>query len=73
MSLLHPYVLGGALLVAALIAGGSYIAGYSNGKETVLTRLKDDRITILKDGQAIDNKVIGADDNALCDLLGGCS
>lgn len=72
-SFLNPYVIGGAILAAVAVGAGSYWAGYSSGKETVLNRLKDDRITILKDGQAVDNKVLGADDNALCDLLGGCS
>lgn len=73
MTLLHPYILGGALLGAIVLAGGSFVWGYSAGKETVLNRLKDDRITVFQDGVKIDNEVLGADDNALCDLLGGCS
>lgn len=73
MSFLHPYVLGGAIFGAVLLAGGGYVWGYSAGKETVLNRLKDDRITVFQNGVKIDNKVLGADDDALCDLLGGCS
>lgn len=50
----------------------SHVAAYQSGKQSVLDTLKDDRITILKDGQEIDNEVIGADDDYLCKLLGGC-
>lgn len=71
-SFLNPYVMGGAILAAVAIGGGSYLWGYSSGKETILNRLKDDRITILKDGQAVDNEVLAADTDQLCAMLGGC-
>lgn len=69
---LNPYILGGAVLGAALLVGGSYWWGYDSGKDSVLTRLKDDRITILQDGKRIDEEILDADDDALCALLGGC-
>lgn len=58
-----------ALLV---VAGGIYLVGHHEGRLSVLDGLKDQRITILKDGKQIDEKVLGADDSALCSLLGGC-
>ncbi len=32
MSLLHPYVLGGALIAAVVLSGGSYIKGRMDGR-----------------------------------------
>lgn len=60
---------------AVIILGGlawSHTAAYRAGKSAVLARLQSGRITILKDGRRIDEKVLGADDSALCRLLGGC-
>lgn len=71
-SFLNPYVIGGALAALVLTNAATGLYGYSKGKETVLNRLKDDRITILKDGQAVDNEVLNADDQELCRLLGNC-
>ncbi len=63
--------LGPVLLVLAL-AAGIYLYGHHRGEEAVLQRLQSDRITILKDGKAIDVEVLRADDATLCDKLGGC-
>ncbi|ESZ40072.1 hypothetical protein [Mesorhizobium sp. L2C066B000] len=60
-----------ALLVAVLVAG-SYLYGRRDGRAALAAELAGDRITILKDGKAIDNEVLAADDPALCALLGGC-
>ncbi len=67
-----PYLIIGAVLAAGLVIGGSYWHGYANGKEAVLQKLKDERITLLKDGQKIDDEVLNADDAELCELLGSC-
>lgn len=61
-----------ALVLAATAAGGLYLKGRADGRAAVLARLQADRITILKDGREIDDEVLGADDDALCALLGGC-
>ncbi|WP_048647507.1 hypothetical protein [Nitratireductor soli] len=60
--------------VAVVLAGlaWSHLTVYGAGKQAVLDRLKDDRITVLKDGKAIDDEVLGADTDTLCGLLGGC-
>ena len=71
-SFLNPYVICGAILAAVVLTTGGYVKGRVDGREAILQRLQDDRITILKDGQAVDNTVLGADDNALCSMLGGC-
>src|SRR5690606_7695502 len=60
--------------VFAMIAGlaWSHTAAYRAGKSTVLTKLQNDRITILQDGRKIDEEALNADDAGLCALLGGC-
>lgn len=60
-----------ALLVAVLVAV-AYLYGRHDGRAALAAELAGDRITILKDGKAIDNEVLAADDPALCALLGGC-
>lgn len=62
----------GAVLAVALVCGGLYLWGHHDGRQAVLDRLAADRITILKDGKAIDHEVLDADDDGLCALLGGC-
>lgn len=63
--------LGAAIGVAALLTF-THIYVYNAGKDTVLARLKDQRIEVLKDGKKIDAEVLAADDDALCAILGGC-
>ncbi|ESY10492.1 MULTISPECIES: hypothetical protein [unclassified Mesorhizobium] len=60
-----------ALLVAVLVAA-AYLYGRHDGRAALAAELAGDRITILRDGKAIDNEVLAADDPALCALLGGC-
>ncbi len=61
-----------AVLAVSVMAGGIYLYGYQRGAASVLQRLQSDRITILKDGKAIDDEVLGADADDLCGFLGGC-
>lgn len=61
-----------AFLAVATIARVIYVKGRADGRASVLNKIAADRITILKDGKEIDDAVLGADDNALCALLGGC-
>lgn len=72
MSFLNPYVLIAALLALLAVAGTSYQAGRVHERADIATRLQDSRITVLKDGKAIDDEVLRADDSGLCALLGGC-
>lgn len=62
---------GGGLAVLAA-AGAIYLKGHLDGRASVVQRLTEDRVTILKDGKAIDDEVAAADDDVLCALLGGC-
>lgn len=62
----------GAVIVVLAGLAWSHLWVYGAGKDSVLNRLKDDRITVLKDGRAIDDEVLRADDTMLCTLLGGC-
>lgn len=58
-------------VIAALLTF-SHIYAINYGKGVILSRLSSDRIKVLKDGQAVDKEVLGADDTTLCGLLGGC-
>lgn len=62
----------GALAGASIAFTCGYFIGHSAGKKSVLATLQAQRVTILKDGKQIDEKVLGADDDSLCGLLGGC-
>lgn len=70
-----PWLIAGALAVALAVAAamtGIYVKGRADGRAVVAAKLAEDRITILRDGKAIDYEVLAADDDALCGLLGGC-
>ena len=62
-----------AIVAGVALIGYSYIRVYNAGKDAVYAKLKDDRISILKDGKAIDEKVLSADDNELMCLLVACT
>lgn len=64
-----------AAVALAAIAGLSTLSymSYSAGKQSVLDRLKDDRITVLQDGKKIDDSVLAADDDALYCMLVNCT
>lgn len=63
---------GGIVIGAALMSGPVYFYGKAVGRANVVSEMKDDRITILKDGKKIDEDVLASDDAALCGFLGGC-
>ena len=63
---------GGALLLAGAVIGGTYQLGRHSEKVALAAKLADGRITILKDGKEIDEKVLSGDDDYLCSILGGC-
>lgn len=57
---------------AAAGLAATHLAAYEGGREAVMRKLQDDRITILQDGRKIDERVLRADDFSLCNMLGGC-
>lgn len=59
------------IALALALAYTHYVA-YSSGKQSVLSRLQNDRIEILKDGKRIDEGVLAADDLTLVCLLTDC-
>lgn len=62
-------------LAVAVLLGGAYwsVTLYNAGKNAVVDKLKDDRITILKEGRKIDESVLSTDDDGLtCILLDNC-
>lgn len=62
------------IIVAAISAiGYSYVRVWNAAQGAVYAKLKDDRITLLKDGKAIDDKVLQADDDELRCLLVDCT
>lgn len=73
MRIFNTALIGGGIVIgAALMAAPAYFVGKGAGKAEVAVGLQDDRITILKDGQKIDEGALQADDFDLCGLLGGC-
>lgn len=71
-ALLNPYALLAALLALLAIVATSYQTGRLHERAAIAAKLQDGRITVLKDGKAIDDEVLRADDAGLCALLGGC-
>lgn len=61
-----------AVALVGGVLGATYFKGRHDAASRIEARLKDDRITILKDGRRIDDKVENLDDAGLCVLLGGC-
>jgi len=62
------------LAVAVLLGAGWWsVKLYNAGKDSVVEKLKDDKITILKEGRKIDENVLSTDDDGLtCILLDNC-
>lgn len=70
---LNTYLILGAVVAIGVALGGAYFKGRNDGRSALLRQMQEDRIAIFKDGQKIDEEVIGADDVYLCQLLGGCA
>ena len=66
--MLKPYLYGA--LALALV--GTHYFMYNAGKQSVLQRLTNDRLEVLKDGQKVDAAVYAADDDGLVCLLIDC-
>lgn len=60
------------IVIVAVVLTISHVCVYYGGKSSVYSRFKDDNITILKGGNEVDLQVYQADDDRLCQLLGGC-
>lgn len=67
------YLYGGLAFLVVIGLGISHSMAFKAGKNSIEQKLKDDRITILKDGKKIDENVLSADDNGLlCLMLDNC-
>lgn len=67
------YLIVGGIIAAVL--GFSYysLTLYNAGKDAVVSKLQEDKITILKEGRQIDENVLSTDDDGLtCILLDNC-
>lgn len=62
--------------LALIVVGGisyTHYAAYKSGKDSVVQKLQQDRIDLLKDGKKIDENVLSADDDGLlCIMLDNC-
>lgn len=66
--MLKPYLYG----AMALALVGTHYFMYNAGKQSVLQRLTNDRVEVIKDGQKVDAAVYSADDDGLICLLIAC-
>ncbi|AEY69700.1 hypothetical protein V19_31 [Brucella phage V_19] len=66
--MLKPYLYG----AMALALVGTHYFMYNAGKQSVLQRLSNDRVEVIKDGQKVDAAVYAADDDGLVCLLIDC-
>ena len=66
--MIKPYIYGAIAL--ALI--GTHYFSYNAGRQSVLQKLSNDRVEVIKDGQKVDAAVYAADDDGLVCLLIDC-
>lgn len=64
--------IGLAVAVMTALAFG-YASAYKSGKESIVTKLQEDKIVVLKNNQAIDEKALAADDDSLTCMLIDCA
>ena len=64
-------VMGGLIVLPIALAVGFGI-GVRFEKNKLAALTANNRVTVLVDGKAIDDKVLSADDEGLCQLLNGC-
>lgn len=69
---MKAYLYGAIALATIAGLSTSHIMAYNAGKQSVLQRLQNDRITVFKDGKRIDDDVLGADDSGLLCMLTDC-
>lgn len=67
---LYIYI-GLAVAVLAALAFG-YAAAYKSGKQSVVTKLQEDKIVVLQEGKRIDERVLSSDDESLICFLVEC-
>lgn len=68
---IYAYVALAVIVIGAL--GWGYASAYKSGKDSVVQKLQEDKVIVLRDGKAIDEKVIAADDDSLVCLLIDCA
>jgi len=67
------YVYAAILVAVIAILGWGYSSAYRSGKQSIVTKLQEDKIQVLKDGKKVDENVLSADDDSLvCLLLDNC-
>lgn len=67
---LYIYI-GLAVAVLTALAFG-YASAYKSGKDSIVTKLQEDKIQVLKDGKDVDENVLSSDDDSLVCLLIDC-
>jgi hypothetical protein len=68
---IYAYIALAVIVIGAL--GWGYASAYKSGKDSITSKLQEDKVIVLKDGKAIDQKVIAADDPALVCMLIDCA
>lgn len=68
---IYAYVALALIVIGAL--GWGYASAYKSGKDSVTAKLQEDKVIVLRDGKAIDEKVIAADDPSLVCMLIDCA
>lgn len=67
--MIKPYLYAGLVIVLL----GTHYFSYNAGRQSVLQKLSDDRVQVVKDGQKVDAAVYAADDDGLVCLLIDCA
>lgn len=68
---IYAYVALAVIVIGAL--GWGYASAYKSGKDSITAKLQEDKVIVLQDGKAIDEKVIAADDDSLTCMLIDCA
>jgi hypothetical protein len=68
---IYAYVALAVIIIGAL--GWGYASAYKSGKDSVTSKLQEQKVEVLKDGKKIDENVLAADDDSLVCLLIDCA
>jgi hypothetical protein len=68
---IYAYVALAVIVLGAL--GWGYASAYKSGKDSITAKLQEDKVIVLQDGKAIDEKVIAADDDSLVCMMIDCA